>query len=181
MTNDSPTEPDYEHGGLSHAAAATVLSTAFITLVAAISYWTGNVLLAPSLGAAILTQVATPTIPSAKLWPIAVGQLCGLLGGICGVHLAAAAGLPPFTGAHPPLLPRVAAVAIAMPITGIAMFATRALCPVGGATALVVALGTETANWDGVWRLGAGIALVTALGEGARLAILHHRRLFGRP
>ncbi|MBE7210376.1 MAG: HPP family protein, partial [Gluconacetobacter diazotrophicus] len=69
------------------------------------------------------------------------------------------------------------AVVLATAIACAAMFVLRALCPVGGATALVVALGSETANWDGLWRITAGIVLVTVLGEGARLAILHHRRL----
>lgn len=167
------------HGRIGHALAATGLCTSFITVAACLSWWTGEALLAPSLGAAVLTQVATPTAPNARIWPIAVGQLCGVAGGFLGVHLAGAASTPAFTAGHALLAPRIGAIAIALSTTTLAMFATRALSPVGGATALVVALGTETATLSGLARLVGAIALVTTMGELCRLAILHRRRLRG--
>ena len=52
----------------------------------------------------------------------------------------------------------------------------RVLAVAGGATAIVLAIGLETANRHGVARLAAGIVLVTALGEAACRRVLRAER-----
>ena len=101
------------------------------------------------------------------------------LGGASGftaVFLARAAASPMFFGTRPLVAARVAAVTIAVLISALLQLASRATTPAGAATAIVVAIGLETASWTGVRDLVVGIALVTALGEAARQLILRAQR-----
>lgn len=62
-----------------------------------------------------------------------------------------------------------------MIVTSVLQRILRATSAAGGATALIVALGAETATADGAARLAAGILLVTLLGEAARWLVLRTR------
>lgn len=92
-----------------------------------------------------------------------------------GVFVTGAWAMPQFMGDHALALHRVLAVVIAVLVAGTVQIAAKAKSPAGGATALVVALGVETANWAGAGRLVLGIALVTVLGEAARQVLIRTR------
>lgn len=148
-----------------------VLIAAAMAAIAALSAGLGEAWLVPSLGSALFAQALSPEQPSARPYAIGVGQLLGAAAGMAGVFLAGAGEAPAFAGEHVAWV-RVAAVGIAMLLAAGAQMLARARTPAGGATALVVALGAETASWDGTGRLLVGIALVTIVGEGVRRAVL---------
>ena len=148
-----------------------VLITAVVTAIAALSVGLDEAWLAPSLASAAYAQALSPQQPDAQPYSILVGQLLGAAAGMAGVFLAAAGEAPAFLGGHL-AWSRVAAVAIAVLLGSAAQMLAGAKTPSGGATALVVAMGMETASWGGAGRLAVGIALVTALGEGVRRAML---------
>lgn len=139
------------------------------------SVWVAQPWLVPSLGSAAYTQLLTPDEPGAKPYSVGVGQLIGGAAGLFGVFVAGASAMPEFMHGHPLALHRVLAVLIAVLVGGAAQMAARATSPAGGATALVIALGAETANWAGAGRLATGIVLVTVLGESARQLIVRTR------
>ncbi|MGI4977948.1 MAG: HPP family protein [Janthinobacterium lividum] len=151
-----------------------MLIAATMVAIAALSAGLGEAWLVPSLGSAVFAQALGPEQPSAQPYTIGVGQLLGVAAGMAGVFLAGAGHAPAFMGEHVAWV-RVAAVGIAMPLAAAAQMLAQARTPVGGATALVVALGAETASWGGAGRLVVGIALVTAIGEGVRRAVLRAR------
>lgn len=151
---------------------ATVLVAAILSVLAAASLWAQAPFLAPSLGSAVFTQVLHPREASARPYAILVGQILGAASGFAGVYLAGAAAAPPFSGDHTLVAARLAAIAIAGLLAAGGQRATGALTPAGGATALVVALGAEPANWHGVRDLAVGLAIVTLLGEAARRLML---------
>ncbi len=151
-----------------------VLIAATMAAIAGLSAWLGEAWLVPSLGSAVFAQALSPEQPSARPYAIGVGQLLGVAAGMAGVFLAGAGHAPAFMGEHVAWV-RVAAAVIAMPLAAAAQMLARATTPVGGATALVVALGAETASWAGAGRMVVGIALVTVLGEGVRRAVLRAR------
>ncbi len=152
-------------------AAATLVLGA----IALVAVWTRSPILAPSLASSAFAQILNPESDSAKPWSNGVGQLCGLAGGFAGVAAAQAAALPPFMAPHPLLYARVLAVVIAAAVAAALQVALKATSPAGGATAIVVAVGAETANLAGFERMLAGIVLVSALGEAARLAVLRSK------
>ena len=154
----------------------SVLVAAVLSIVALISVWSKQPLLAPSLGSAVFLQVMSPKEPGARPWNTAAGQFCGVLGGLIGVFVATAFDVPSFMGSQPLFYARVLAVAIAVLLTVLFELGLKADSPAGGATAIVLAIGLETANWQGVARLAAGILLVTGLGEAARRRILRAER-----
>ncbi len=139
------------------------------------SVWAHQPWLAPSLGSAAFTQLLSPDEPSARPYSTGVGQLIGGAAGLFGVFVTGAGAAPQFLGDHALALHRVLAVIIAVLVAGAAQSVARARSPAGGATALIVALGLETANGAGVGRLVIGIALVTVLGEAARQIIIRLR------
>lgn len=151
-------------------SAALVLAA-----IALIAVWIRSPILAPSLASSAFAQILNPESPSAKPWSNTVGQVGGLIGGFVGVYLAHAFSAPPFMGTHPLLYSRVLAVAVAAAVAAALQIALRATSPAGGATAIVLAIGAETANLAGFERMLAGIVLVSALGEAARLAVLRAR------
>jgi hypothetical protein len=79
-----------------------------------------------------------------------------LIAALLGVIAAGAAGAAPFMGGHMLEWARVWAIVIAGLLAAAGQMATGALTPAGGATALVVALGAESADWRGVLHLGVG-------------------------
>ena len=153
----------------------SVLMAMVLGAIGLFCVWARQPWLVPSLGSAAFTQLLTPDAPGAKPYSIGVGQLIGGAAGLVGVFVAGAGAMPQFMGDHALALHRVLAVIIAVLLAGIAQVAARATSPAGGATALVIALGAETANWAGAGRLAVGIALVTVLGEAARQAIIKLR------
>ncbi len=152
-----------------------VLLAVVLGAIGLFSVWAHQPWLVPSLGSAAFTQLLSPDEPSAKPYSTGVGQLIGGAAGLFGLFVTGAGAMPQFMGDHALALHRVLAVLIAVLVAGIAQTAARAKSPAGGATALIVALGVETANWAGVGRLVIGIALVTVLGEAARQMIVKLR------
>ena len=156
-----------------------ILPPALITLVlaviAALSLWAQQAWLVPSVAAAAFLQVFSPEQPSARPYSIAVGQVVGGLAGFIGVLTLGTTVAPAFTGDHHLLAGRFAAIVVAVAISSIAQAGLGATSPAGGATAVVVASGVETATWLGAGRLLLGIALVTVLGEVARRIVLRTR------
>ena len=143
-----------------------------IGLIAVASMPPQQSLLAPSLAAAAFTQVFTAEQPGAKPYGIVVGQAIGVFSGFCGVLLAGAGHAPKFIGDHDLTWHRVVAIAVAVAITATLQEQFKARSPAGGTTAVVVAVGAETANLAGAIRLGVGILLVALLGEAARRVML---------
>ncbi len=148
-----------------------VLIAAVMVVIAALSAWLGECWLVPSLGSAIFIQALSPEQPNARPYSVGVGQLVGGAAGMAGVFLAGAGDSPAFMGEHVAWA-RVLAVGVAMLLGPAAQTLAGAKTPAGAATALVVALGAETASWGGAGRLVMGIALATALGEGVRQGVL---------
>ncbi len=159
---------------LQPVAAATVLG-----VIALLAVSLREPILVPSLGSALFTQIYDSSEPSATPYRIGVGQVAGLAGGFAGVFLAFAASAPRFTVGHPLVDARVLAVVIAIAVASVLQIALRAVSPAGGATALVGALGAETANWAGGLRMLVGIAVVTGLGEIGRRMVLRSERKTG--
>ena len=148
-----------------------VLIAAVMVVIAALSVWLGECWLVPSLGSAVFTQTLTPHQPGARPYGVGVGQLVGAAAGMVGVFVAGAGDVPAFMGEHVAWA-RVLAVGVAVLLGAGVQAALDAKSPAGGATALVVALGAETASWSGAGRLVVGIALVTFLGEMVRQVML---------
>ena len=179
---------EYEHMTNGHMAsskiskmAATLLIAAILGVIAAFAVWAQEPFLAPSLGSAVFTQLLHPNEKSAMPHAILVGQILGAASGFAGVFMAGAMVAPPFMGSHPLDWVRVPAIVIAGMLAAALQLVTGALTPAGGATALVVALGGESANWHGVVHLAVGLVLVTVLGEAARKVIVRQRREGQRP
>ncbi len=154
---------------------ATVLATAVLGIMGAISMWWQEPIIMPSVAAAIFTQTMTPTAPGARAWNSGVGQLVGEAAGFLAVFAAAAATAPHFLSHQPLLWSRVIAIVIAAFVTAVGQLLLKATSAPGMATAIVVATGVETASWAGAGRLAAGILVVTALGEASRLLLLRLR------
>ena len=153
-----------------------LLATAILAFMSALSLWWQAPIIMPSIASAVLTQTMAPKTPSARLWNTGVGQIVGAAGGFIGVYLGGAAGTPHFLAHHPLVDFRLFAIVIAIAITALVQPLLKATSPAGGATALVVAAGVELATWDGAGRLLAGIVVVTALGEVARLIVLRMQK-----
>jgi HPP family len=145
-----------------------LMAALVLGLVGALSIALGEPLLVPSLGAAILLQVHLPDLPSARAWNTAVGQLCGAASGFVMLYALGAAHDPSFSGLHSLTVGRVAATTAAVAGTLLLQALLGAINPAGGATALIVTLGSEAATLAGAARLAAAVLLLTALGEGAR-------------
>ncbi len=155
---------------------AGVSATALTMLgVGAFAVWEHQPFLVPSLAAAAFLQTLPPRSPSARPWPTAMGQLAGLAGGLIAVHVTAATATPTFMDHHVLSFARVLATCVAVLLTGAAQIALNAISPAGGATALIVTLGAETADWIGALRVVVGILLVTCLGEATRHLLLRVR------
>ena len=149
-----------------------VLAALVLGVIGLVAVWTGQPLLAPSLASAAYAQILTPRTSSATAWSAGAGQIAGLVGGFVGVFASGAFAAPMFMGGHPLVDQRVLAAVIAIVVGAGLQLAIRATCPAGGATAVVVAIGAETASLDGAARMLVAIMLVTALGEAARRVIL---------
>jgi hypothetical protein len=156
--------------------AVPVLIAAILGMVAACAVLAQEPLLAPSLGSAVFAQLLHPAEKSAKPYAILVGQILGGAAGFAAVFITGAAAAAPFMGSHPLAWVRVAAIVIAGFLAAAGQKLTGALTPAGGATALVVALGAESANWHGVLHLAAGLLLITVAGEAARRVILRQQQ-----
>lgn len=146
--------------------------TLVLGIIAAFALWTQEGWLAPSVAAAAFLQVFSPDQPAARPYSIAVGQIIGGIAGFIGVLVMSAGTAPLFSGAHHLTDGRFWAVLIAVAIASTGQTIAKAPNPAGGATAVVVAMGAETATWAAAGRLLIGILLVTTLGEIARQAML---------
>lgn len=153
-----------------------LMAALVLGLIGTVSIAVGEPLLVPSLGAAILLQVHLPDLPSARAWNTAVGQLCGAACGFAALAAFDAAQDPSFSGLHPLTVGRVAATMAAVAGTLLSQALLGAINPAGGATALIVTLGSEAATWAGAARLTVAMLLLTVLGEGVRQLSLRLRR-----
>lgn len=149
-----------------------ILLVLVIGLIAVVGVPPQESFLAPSIAAAAFTQVFNAPQPGARPYTIVVGQLAGVFSGFAGTWIARAADAPKFMGDHDITWQRVLAIAIAVAITATLQEVLKARSPAGGTTAVVVAVGAETANLGGAVRLAVGIALVAVLGEAARRVML---------
>lgn len=143
-----------------------------IGFIALSSVWAQEAWLAPSIAAAAFTQLFTPTQTGAKPYTIVVGQLIGAAAGFAAVYLAHAMQVGKMMGDHDITYERAAAVAIAVLLTSVFQMAAEARSPAGGTTAVVIAIGAETATAAGALRLAVGIVLVAILGEIARRVLI---------
>lgn len=165
--------PRFEH------LAAALVALAILVAIGAFGIWTGYPWLVPSLGSATLLPTMSPQVPTARAWNTCVGQLVALVGGFAGVFAVGAETVPAYDASHSLAWARIAAVAIAVGITVLLQVITASENPAGGATALLVALGTLSASWQSAFILVIGILLVSILAEGARFVILRLRRRTG--
>ena len=149
------------------ALMVTVIGGIALLSVVAQQAW-----LTPSIAAAAFTQLFNPLQPGARPYSIVLGQIVGALSGFAGVYAAHAANAGKLMGDHDLSWERAAAVAIAVAITAVVQMAVKARSPAGGTTAVVVAVGVETANLAGAMRLVVGIVLVAVLGEIARRILI---------
>ena len=149
--------------------------------IGGLGLWAGDAWLVPSLGSAIFVQALSPSEPSGKAWNTAMGQFSGELAGYLAVYAAGAAMLPSFMSGHPLDAGRLLAVLIAIVLTVLLQRALSATSPAGGATTILVALGTVPPTLHGAFLLAAGILLVTALGEPVRWLLLSLERGGGSP
>jgi hypothetical protein len=154
------------------SALKPVLVALVVGAIALVSVWTGQPLLMPSLASAAFSQILAPRDAASRAYNSAVGQLAGLAGGFAGAWIFGVAVAPAFAHHNPLLYGRAAAAAAAVAIAAMLQLATRATNPAGGATAAVVALGTEYATAAAALRIAVGIVLVTILGEAARMVVL---------
>lgn len=162
-------------GRLAKYVLPPLLLTVVTAVIGGISLWVQEPLLIPSLGSAIFLQTMTPQEPSARAWNTGIGQAIGAAAGFVAVFVTDAASTPHFMGAEWLMLPRVIAAAVAVFVTSVLQRLLAATTAAGGATALVVTLGAETATAAGAVRLATGIVLVTLLGEASRRLILRVR------
>lgn len=153
-------------------AAEAFLATLVLGLIGIIAVAVQEPILAPSLGSAVFVQVTTPQTSAARAWNTAGGQFAGMIGGFAGVFVTGVTTLPAFFGDHRLIALRVLALVIATFLTIVTQQICRCVSPAGGATAIIVAFGEESASWLGVQHLLAGILLVTLLGEAARWLVL---------
>lgn len=153
-------------------AVQVVSAVVVVGVIGLVSIWTGQAVLVASLGSAAFIQLFTPDTPSAKIRPMAVGQFAGVGGGFAGVYIAAAASAPPFLHDHPLTWIRLAASVIAIAVTAMLQIGLKAVSAAGATLALLLSLGSEPPTWTGAARLVIGVALVVALGELARRAVL---------
>ncbi|HEX2939838.1 MAG TPA: HPP family protein [Rhodopila sp.] len=165
---------------LEHFLAA-VAALAILVLIGAIGIWTHHPWLVPSLGAAAFLQTMSPEIKTARPWNIFVGQLLAVAGGYAGVFAVGAQSAPSLASGHPLLWVRIAAVAVGIAVTVLLQHMFRAENPTGGATTLLIALGSEPATWGGVAIMLVGVTLVSLLGETARFSLLAVRKSTARP
>lgn len=157
---------------LGHWVLPPVLATIVLCLIGALGLAANDAWLVPSLGSAIFVQVMTPQQPSGRIWSTGIGQLVAIVAGFVGVYVAHAETAPAFMSGHPLLAARLLAVAVGVVLTVLAQRALQATSPAGGAVVLLIALGTVPPTVRGAVLLVIGIALVTGLGELARLATL---------
>ena len=151
---------------------AVILSGMILIIIGALSVWAQQPCLVPSLASATLVQTITPNEPTARAWNTAVGQLAGVAGGFVGIFATGSNATPSFMDHHTLTLARAGAAGLAVVIASGLQLLLKAISPAGAATALVLALGAETATLAGAGRLIVGIFLVTLLGELSRLGIL---------
>jgi len=128
-----------------------------------------QVWLVPSLGPSILMQCYMPRSPESGLYPLAVGQLLGVVAGVIAVlSVGLVLGLPP-SDAGPGLQPnQVVAAVIALLLTLLLQILLRALHPPAASTAMLWALGQIPVSFGQVVGIGGAIALVAAVGEPVR-------------
>lgn len=142
---------------------APICEGLLILVMAAASWAAHNPFIFASLGPTAYELVETPDRPSARAYNIVVGHLIGLVSAFAALYLTGAAQAPAVSQSGIPL-PRVWAAALAATLTVFLTLITRAAQPAALSTTLLVALGTLQQWRDGVFIMGAVLAM-TVLGE----------------
>ena len=124
----------------------------------------------PSLGPTAIMQAQTPLHPSAKAWNAAVGHGCAVLLGWLSVVALGAQGAPAVLASGQLTGIRMAAAAVAVTLTALAMAALRAEHPPAAATTLLFAEGSYHPDAHDILLVAAGLALTVAMGEVLRRA-----------
>lgn len=119
----------------------------------------------------------TPHEASARLWNTLVGHTIGVGAGFAALFLFGAEHAPPVLSADVLSASRVAATALAVGATVALQLAAQAQHPPAAATTMLITLGSLKPEGHTLLVIAAGVALVAALGEGARL--LHPDRRGG--
>lgn len=141
-----------------------IVSAALILLVGLLGLATGRPWLGPSLGPSIILVAMSPAHPTARGWNILAGHFIGLAAGLAVVALlgAQSAPNPMETGQLEPV--RVAAATLAVLLTSLGGFLTRASHPPAAATTLLVALGV-IGKPEQVLSTMVGVVIVAVAGE----------------
>jgi hypothetical protein len=153
-------------------AVPAAVAALVIGLIGLFGRLAGHPWLFASLGPTIVLQTTVPQLPMTRPWNVAVGQLVGLGAGFAAIYATGAMHAAPFLAGHSLTTVRVEAAALAI-FLGIVLEAVlRASHAPAAATILLIALGVSPPTWSTVITLICGIALITALGELARLAMI---------
>jgi CBS-domain-containing membrane protein len=148
-----------------------LISLAVFTVIGALALVVNEPLLLPSLGPTALVQLETPHQPSARPWNTLVGHAIGILAAMFALGLTGANQTPEpiLTGILSWQRELASALAVTMTFVGQSIF--RASHAPAAATALLLTLGAIDPEWRAITILGAGIILITVLGEWGRWAI----------
>nr|WP_210530874.1 HPP family protein [Rubellimicrobium arenae] len=137
-------------------------------IIGLLGHWAGQAWLFPSLGPTIFLQAVTPDQPSARLWNTLAGHAIGVAAGFGALYLLHAQSDPPALSSGVLTIGRVAATALAIGATVALQLTISAQHPPAAATTLLITLGGLKPDWATVGSIIIGVALVAALGEGAR-------------
>ena len=94
-----------------------LLITVVLAAIAALSLWSQQAWLAPSVAAAAFLQVFSPDQPAARPYSIAVGQIIGGIAGFIGVFALGTTVAPALTGEHHLIAARFGAIVVALAIS----------------------------------------------------------------
>ena len=150
-------------------AYAVLLSALVMGIIVALGLWAGQAWLFPSLGPTIFLQAVTPREPAARPWNTLAGHAIGVAAGFAALFLCGAQHAPPVMSTDTLSAGRVAATALAVGATVAVQLAARAQHPPAAATTMLITLGGLKPDLETVLVIAIGVALVAALGEGARL------------
>lgn len=142
---------------------------ALLAAVGLIGLAAGQPWLFPSLGPTAYLVAEEPGKPSSRFYNTVVGHLVGFAAGVAAVLLLGASAAPSVLADKELAAVRVGAAALSGVLTMLGLSLLRASHPPAAATMLLVALGGFEPTWRDFGIVAAGVLIVAALGEGARL------------
>jgi hypothetical protein len=150
-------------------AYAVLVSALVMGVVGALGLWTGQAWLFPSLRLTIFLQAVTPHAPAARPWNTLAGRAIDVAAGFAALFLFAAQHAAPVMSTDVLSASRAGATALAVGATVALQLALKAQHPPAVATTMLITFGGLKPDWHTVLVIVAGVVLVAALGEGARL------------